>query len=90
LALASEDHYLRVYTARGDTLVHHRFDALAELGDAGVRVHRSWWVARAAVTGSEREGERIVLLLSNGLRVPVSRTYLIPAREAGLIAAATH
>jgi hypothetical protein len=24
LALASEDHYLRVYTARGDILVHHR------------------------------------------------------------------
>ncbi len=86
IALASEDHYLRVYTEAGDTLIHHRFgDALAGLGGAdGLQVHRRWWVARGAVTGAEREGDRLALTLSNGLKVPVSRTYLLAVRQAGL------
>ena len=87
LALAAEDHYLRIYTDRGEALVLRRFsDALVEVADMeGARVHRSWWVAKQAVTGSERSGDRIVLLLTNGVRAPVSRTYLLRAREAGLI-----
>ncbi len=86
IALASEDHYLRVYTERGEALIHGRLgDALAELSMAdGLQVHRGWWVARGAVTGSERDGDRVALTLSNGLRVPVSRTYLLAARQAGL------
>jgi hypothetical protein len=87
LALEAEDHYLRIYTSRGDTLVHRRLgEAVAEVaGIEGARVHRSWWVARAAVAASERDGDRLVLVLTNGLRVPISRTFLIGARDAGLV-----
>ena len=87
LALQAEDHYLRIYTSGGDTLVHRRLgDAVAEVaGIEGARVHRSWWVARAAVAASERDGDRLVLVLVNGLRVPISRTYLVGAREARLV-----
>jgi len=87
LALAAEDHYLRVHTDRGQALILRRFgDALVDLaGLDGAQVHRGWWVARAAVAGSEREGERWVLILTNGLRVPVSRTYVLAARDAGLL-----
>jgi len=86
LALSAEDHYLRVHTAQGDDLLLCRLsEAEAELaGFPGLRVHRSWWVARAAVTGGRRLGEKQVLTLSNGLEVPVSRTYLQAARAAGL------
>lgn len=88
LALSAEDHYLRVHTRGGDSLIHHRFShAVRELGGAGVQVHRSWWVAKDAVRGVERDGERLVLVLDRGLRVPVSRTYALAAREAGLLPA---
>lgn len=86
LALSAEDHYLRVHTAAGDRLIHYRFSQAArELGEAGVQVHRSWWVAREAVRAVERDGERLVLVLDRGLRVPVSRTYMLAARQAGLL-----
>lgn len=55
------------------------------MGDAGVQVHRSWWVASNAVERVERDGDRHVLVLRGGLRAPVSRTYGQAARKAGLI-----
>jgi DNA-binding LytR/AlgR family response regulator len=58
--------------------------AVAELDPAsGQQVHRSYWVARRAVASVERDGHRTALILSNGDKVPVSRTYLPALREAG-------
>lgn len=86
IALAAEDHYLRVHTERGEALIHHRFsEAVRELGEAGVQVHRSWWVAKHAVERVEKDGDRHVLVLKGGVRAPVSRTFGLAAREAGLI-----
>lgn len=75
LALEAEDHYLRVHTGAGSTLILLRLgDAMAELGpERGAQVHRSWWVARDAVERTERAGEKVALILRGGLRVPVSR-----------------
>lgn len=89
LALESEDHYVRVRTSRGDELLHMRFgDAVSRLPpDIGSRVHRSWWVARDAVRSERREGDRIVIELLDGTQVPVSRSYIVSARAAGLITA---
>ena len=91
LALEMEDHYLRIHTALGSDLILLRLrDALAELGPAhGRQVHRSWWVAEGAVTSVERDAGRPVLVLRNGLRVPVSKTYREQAKEAGWLAAAS-
>lgn len=86
VALRAEDHYLRVYTGSGEALIHYRFsDAVRELGDAGVQVHRSWWVARDAVERVERTGDRQALILRGGVTAPVSRGFAVPARAAGLI-----
>lgn len=86
VALRAEDHYLRVFTAAGEALIHYRFsDAVRELGDAGVQVHRSWWVARDAVERVQRTGERQTLVLRGGVEAPVSRGYAVAARAAGLI-----
>jgi hypothetical protein len=75
LALQMEDHYVRVHTVAGNTLLLMRMrDAISELeGADGVQVHRSWWVARAAVQEVYREGRRVCLELQSGTRVPVSR-----------------
>ena len=78
VALEMEDHYVRVHTAAGSTLVLMRMgDAVAELsGIDGLRVHRSWWAARSAVQEVERNGRATLLTLTNGLQVPVARDRL--------------
>lgn len=84
LALKAEDHYVRVYTVKGDTLVHYRFrDAVRDLASVdGLQVHRSFWVRRSAIVRRYSEGHGQFLRLANDLRVPVSRSYLHSLRDA--------
>ena len=81
------DHYVRVITERGEGRLLMRFaDALSELDDAdGLRVHRSHWIARDAVTAHANENGRLVILSKDGARIPVSRNYR-PEVEAALSA----
>lgn len=87
LRLSARNHYIEVHTDRGQTDILLRFsDALAELAEIdGAQVHRSHWVAWAAVTGAERERSRVVLVLSDGARVPVSRRHERLLADRGLI-----
>ena len=84
-ALEAEDHYLRLHTSQGQDLILMRLsDAVAELeGIEGARTHRSWWVARAALSSVERADGRATLTLVDGAQVPVSRAYVKMLREAG-------
>ena len=77
LYLQMEDHYLRATTASGTGLILIRFrDALNELSDyEGMQVHRSWWVARNAVTRLNKQGRKIELLMKDGSIIPVSAAY---------------
>jgi len=86
LALRAEGHYLRVYTDAGSDLILYRLsDALGELDERdGARVHRSWWVAERALTDKPGSDS---LELCNGLKVPVSRSYRLRARERGWLRA---
>lgn len=85
IALQAEDHYVRVHTALGSDLLLMRFsDAVAEAdGIDGLRVHRSWWVAKAAVEKATAEGRRATLTLKTGLGVPVTRESVPEVRRAG-------
>lgn len=85
LALQAEDHYVRIHTSAGDALVLMRLaDAVAEAdGIEGLRVHRSWWVARAAVRDARAEGRRATLTLSNGVSAPVTREVVPEIRRLG-------
>jgi hypothetical protein len=85
LAVSSEDHYLRVFTDAGESLILLRLsDAIAELdGIEGAQVHRSWWVARNAIGSAERHGRNWQFSLNSGLIVPVSRVNVRVLREAG-------
>lgn len=87
IALEMEDHYLRVYTAAGSTLILLRLrDAIAELGGAdGLQVHRSWWVARRAVEGRVVDGRNVRLKLRTGIEAPVARNSIAALRDAGWI-----
>ncbi|PNU05492.1 LytTR family DNA-binding domain-containing protein [Novosphingobium guangzhouense] len=87
-AMIAEEHYLRVIGEHGEDLILYRIsDAVAELEGRmeGARVHRSYWVASAAVKHSEKSGSSHALVLRNGMRIPVSRGFRSAAAEAGLL-----
>jgi hypothetical protein len=85
--LEAEDHYVRVHTDRGSALLLMRMaDAVDELdGLEGLRVHRSWWVAKAAVRACAKEGRRMVLTLADGSKAPVTREAVPQLRRAGWV-----
>lgn len=85
LALKVEDHYVRIYTASGSQLVLMRLsDAIAEMGGVeGLRTHRSWWVARRAVSHMRFDSRGGRLTLHGGLQAPVARSALMLIKSAG-------
>jgi hypothetical protein len=87
ICLQMEDHYVRVHTAMGSELVLMPLtQAIANLdGVEGLQVHRSWWVAKAAVTGVVEDGRNLRLTLTGGLSAPVSRARISRLRAAGWI-----
>jgi hypothetical protein len=86
-AVEAEDHYLRLRTSKGSDLILMRMaDAIAELdGIEGAQVHRSWWVAKDAVSEVKREDRRVTLVLKDGAQAPVSRPNVAALRESGWI-----
>lgn len=85
LALEMEDHYVRAHAPGGSALILLRLrDAVAELdGVEGLRVHRSWWVARDAVESVAQDGRNVRLKLRGGLEAPVARASVSVLRAAG-------
>lgn len=84
LALEADDHYVRVHTLHGSALILMRLVDAAALIDPrlGLRVHRSWWVARDGVRTLERSPGRAIAKMIDDTEVPISRTYLPAARTA--------
>lgn len=84
VALEMEDHYVRVHTMLGSALVLMRLrDAMALVGEIeGMQVHRSWWVARAAVEDVLREGRNVRLKLPRGIEAPVARANVAALKDA--------
>ena len=86
-AITAEDHYARIYTDQGDDLILIRLaDAIAETeGVEGIRVHRSWWVAREGVSEIKKRTEGGTITLKNGEEVPISRRRFAEVKDAGWI-----
>ena len=89
LCLQMEDHHVRVHT-HGRSYLHYAVmrqvvDAMDE--HSGLQVHRSWWVARDAVQSWHKEDRSVVLVLSNGLHVPVARNRVAMLRAEGWLGA---
>ncbi len=85
VALEMEDHYVRAHGPGTSALILLRMrDAEAELdGIDGLRIHRSWWVARRAVEKVVRDGRGYKLRLTNGLEPPVARDRVAALKAAG-------
>jgi hypothetical protein len=79
IALHCEDHYLRVFTRKGDALILVTIsEAIRTLEAAkikGLQVHRSWWVQLNAISKTQLSNRKMIAVLDTGLEVPVSQTY---------------
>ena len=84
-AVSAEDHYLRVHTSLGETMVLMRLaDAVRELASLeGLQTHRSWWVAKQGLADASRDDGKVTLKLKSGAEAPVSRTYQKAVKDAG-------
>lgn len=84
-AVSAEDHYLRVHTSLGETMILMRLaDAVRELATLeGQQTHRSWWVAKQGLADVTRGEGKVTLKLKSGSEAPVSRTYQKVIKDAG-------
>jgi LytTr DNA-binding domain len=84
--MSMQDHYVDVHTDRGSALILLRLaDAMRETAPmAGLQIHRSHWVALDAVQDTLRKDGKLYVKMSDGALLPVSRSFLAAAREAGI------
>ena len=74
ILVSSDMHYLHVYTTLGKCMILGTIrDAAQQLGEGGMLVHRSHWVAHKHVNRLARSGRSWKCVMSNDQRVPVSR-----------------
>ena len=75
VAISSDLHYLNIHTVLGKILVLGSLKHYVEaFGDEGLLVHRSNWVAKRHVVKVRTSGDEAYCLMSNGLKVPISRS----------------
>lgn len=77
LAIKAEQHYIRIMTPAREHMILYRFsDAISQLdAELGMQVHRSWWVAHAAIDGLQQSAKKLLIVLNSGREVPVSAPY---------------
>ena len=87
VAISVEDHYVRVRTTKGEAMILMRLgDAIGETApEPGLQVHRSHWVALWAVTRADKRDGRAILTMADGPDIPVSRSNMAAARDAGIV-----
>lgn len=88
IRLTVNDHYVAIFLDDG---TDHRIlmrlaDAVGEMdGVPGFHTHRSHWVSQAHVTRRLRYEGRDYLVVSDGSRVPISKTYQKNVAAAGFV-----
>ncbi|MEM8814437.1 MAG: LytTR family DNA-binding domain-containing protein [Pseudomonadota bacterium] len=74
VAISSDLHYLHVFTTQGRAMVIGSLrDAALIFADEGMLVHKSHWVCHAHVLRYVAAEQRANCIMSNGIKVPVSR-----------------
>jgi hypothetical protein len=82
VVVQSDLHYLHVRTPRGSaTLLGTISELESEMGDRGLRVHRSFWVALDHVRRVRRSANGWHCVMSDQTKVPVSRRRLAAVKE---------
>ena len=75
VAISSDLHYLNVHTVLGKTLLLGSLkEYVRAFGETGMQIHRSHWVSKEHVVKVHITGKAAYCLMSNGLKIPVSRS----------------
>lgn len=78
LSLSAQDHYVEVVTDAGSELLLLRLnDAIVEASpEEGFQIHRSHWVAKAAVKQLKKSDSKVKVLLIDGREFSISQSRL--------------
>jgi DNA-binding LytR/AlgR family response regulator len=49
----------------------------------GHQVHKSWWVAKAALSNVRKSGRKWTIVTTDGTEIPVGRSFESTLRNAG-------
>ena len=83
ICVSVSGHYLHVVTTAGTCQILMRLsDAVLALGNLGLQVHRSHWVAHRHMLEMVRRGSRTLLQVTGGPEVRVSRGRVVEVRQA--------
>ena len=84
LRMLAENQYVRVFTERGEELIRLPLSEAVGLvpDEAGIRVHRSHWIATDRMAGVKFESGNPKLLTVDGSQLPVSRSRVGDVRSA--------
>ena len=88
IRLAVNDHFVEVFLDDGTTqrLRMRLSDAVREMDHApGFCTHRSHWVSRTHIVKAVKEDGREFVVLTDGAKVPVSKTYRENVQAAGFV-----
>lgn len=87
LRVSVRDHLVDVVSDQQTYTLRMRFgDAIHEVDqERGFLTHRSHWVSRDAIASVSLASGKVELELSNGDRIPVSRTYRPDLQQAGIL-----
>lgn len=83
--IEAQENYILIKTADTHELLRYPISkavtALDSLAIDGVRIHRSYWVAKFMIQGIEKAAGNTRVKLKNGESLPVSRTYLSSVKK---------
>lgn len=84
VTVQAQDHYVEVTTLKGSAMVLMRLgDAVRDLEPlGGLQVHRSWWVNPTHLVRTETGKSGQELVMKNGPRVPVGRSFRNALKDA--------
>jgi len=81
--IRTRNHFLEVHTTEGSANIRMRMaDAVSDLGELGMQVHRCYWVAHGHVLGPARREGRMLLRVTGDHEVPISRSQVQTVRTA--------
>lgn len=80
--IKAEGHYVFVMTEKGEDLVYYRFgDAIIQLADTGIQVHRSYWVSHSTLRDESTTLKDHEIHLETGDKIPIGNTFLQVLKE---------
>ncbi len=83
ISIAAQNQMVKITTSRGYHIMRESLtNAIKRVHNTeGLKVHRSYWVAKPAIRKLDRQAGRNIIVLSNGQQIPVSDKKISDVKE---------